>query len=460
MDYVVDDKQRGVFRVDRSAMTDEKVWRREMAKVFAQSWLYLGHDSEIAGEGDYVRRNVGGRSIIFVRSRDGEVRAFHNACPHRGAIVCRQDSGTAKAFQCFYHAWTFDTQGALVGIPGKDAYADGCFDKADRSLTPVPRLEQYRGLWFMSFKADIMSIEDWLAGAKEFIDILIDQSPSGQLRVVDGSHKYSMRANWKLLVENSVDGYHGMPTHQTYFDYVIGAGGLGAGGKKLHGRGYSLGNGHAVIEYWSPWGRPVARWAPQMGEAAKPEIEATKADLVERLGTDRAERISEWNRNMIIYPNLVINDIMAATIRTINPIAPDMMEIDAWAVAPVEEQGDRLETRLQNFLEFLGPGGFATPDDVEALESCQLGFNAGGEQYNDISRGMLREAQMDDELQMRTWWRQWAAQMSGVEIDDWNDAPPADAVEHAAPGWKRDASPSGSGPGDELAQGLARPVAG
>jgi p-cumate 2,3-dioxygenase alpha subunit len=173
-----------------------------------------------------------------------------------------------------------------------------------------------------------------------------------------------------------------------------------------------------------------------MGEAAKAEIEATKRDLQERLGTDRAERISEWNRNMIIYPNLVINDIMAATIRTINPIAPDMMEIDAWAVAPVEEEGDRLETRLQNFLEFLGPGGFATPDDVEALESCQMGFNAGGEQFNDISRGMLREAQMDDELQMRTWWRQWAAQMSGVQIDDWDDAPPAENVEHAPPGWQ------------------------
>lgn len=434
-EFIVDDKERGVFRVDRAAMTDPLVHQRELNTVFRQSWLYLGHDSEIAGEGDYVRRTLFGRQIIFVRSRDGVVRAFHNTCPHRGAIVCRQDKGTAKAFQCFYHAWTFDTQGALVGIPGKESYSDDCFDRSERSLTHVPRLEQYRGLWFLSFKADIMPLEDWLAGAKEFIDILVDQSPSQQLRVVSGSHKYSMRANWKLLCENSVDGYHGMPTHQTYFDYVIGAGGLGSGGKKLHGRGYSLGNGHAVVEYWSPWGRPVARWAPQMGERAKHEIEATKRDLVERLGEHRAERISEWNRNMIIYPNLVINDIMAATIRTINPVAPDMLEVDAWAVAPVEEEGDRLETRLQNFLEFLGPGGFATPDDVEALESCQMGFHAGGERFNDISRGMKRVPDVDDELQMRAWWRQWAAQMSGVTIDDWDDGPLPEGVERPAPGW-------------------------
>jgi p-cumate 2,3-dioxygenase subunit alpha len=432
---IVDDKERGVFRVHRSTMTSPEIHELEKRRVFEQSWLYIGHDSEIPGEGDFRRRNLVGRSIMFVRSKDGQVRAFHNTCPHRGAIVCRQDQGTAKAFQCFYHAWTFDTEGQLTGIPGKEAYSEAAFAKGERNLTHVARLEEYRGFWFLSFKADIMPLDEWLAGAKEMLDLVIDQSPSGQMRVVSGTHKYSMRANWKLLAENSVDGYHGMPTHQTYFDYVIQTGGLGAGGKALHGRGYSLGNGHAVIEYWSPWGRPVARYAPQMGEAAKAEIEAIKADLVERFGTQKAERIAEWNRNMIIYPNLVINDIMATTIRTFDPVAPDHMAIDAWALAPVEEEGGRLQTRLHNFLEFLGPGGFATPDDVEALESCQIGFNAGGEEFNDMSRGMLRSALYDDELQMRTFWRQWQAQMTGNEIDDWDDAPPPEGITTEPPGW-------------------------
>jgi p-cumate 2,3-dioxygenase alpha subunit len=434
-DMVIDDKERGVFRVHRASMTSEDILATERERIFDQCWLYLGHESELVDPGDYRRRVVNGRSIIFVRSGDGVIRAFHNTCPHRGAIVCRQDAGTAKAFQCFYHAWTFNNQGDLVGIPGKEAYSDSCFENSERSLRPVAKLDSYQGFYFLSFSEDVPPLEDFLAGSREFIDLMVAQSPSGKLRIVGGSHKYSMRANWKLLVENSVDGYHGMPTHQTYFDYVIGAGGLGDGGKKLHGRGYSLGNGHAVIEYWSPWGRPVARWAPQMGEAAKPDIEQTKQDLIERHGRDRAERISEWNRNMTIFPNLVINDIMATTVRTFQPVGPGMMEIDAWALAPVEENGDRLETRLQNFLEFLGPGGFATPDDVEALESCQIGFNAGGEQYNDISRGMLRDARMDDELQMRTFWREWSARITGTPIDDWDDAPPAEAIEHTPPGW-------------------------
>jgi p-cumate 2,3-dioxygenase alpha subunit len=424
-EMVIDDKERGVFRVHRASMTSEDILAMEHERIFDQCWLYLGHESELVDPGDYRRRVVNGRSIIFVRSGDGVIRAFHNTCPHRGAIVCRQDAGTAKAFQCFYHAWTFNNQGDLVGIPGKEAYSDSCFENSERSLRPVAKLDSYQDFYFLSFSEDVPSLEDFLAGSREFIDLMVAQSPSGKLRIVGGSHKYSMRANWKLLVENSVDGYHGMPTHQTYFDYVIGAGGLGDGGKKLHGRGYSLGNGHAVIEYWSPWGRPVARWAPQMGEAAKPDIEQTKQDLIERHGRDRAERISEWNRNMTIFPNLVINDIMATTVRTFQPVGPGMMEIDAWALAPVEENGDRLETRLQNFLEFLGPGGFATPDDVEALESCQIGFNAGGEQYNDISRGMLRDARMDDELQMRTFWREWLARIAGTPIDGWDDEPPA-----------------------------------
>ncbi|TMM00169.1 MAG: Rieske 2Fe-2S domain-containing protein [Actinobacteria bacterium] len=434
---VVDDREAGIFRVHRATMTSEEIRALEQQRVFDRSWLFVGHESELAEPGEYRRRTIAGRSIMFVRGDDGEIRAFHNTCPHRGAIVCRHDEGTAKAFQCFYHAWTFDTRGRLVGIPGKDAYEGGCFEQAERSLKPVARLEEYRGFWFLSFDAEIQPLHDYLAGAREFLDVLIDQSPSGRLKVVHGSHRYSMRANWKLLAENSIDGYHGLPTHQTYFEYVAEAGGLGAGGKKLYGRGYALGNGHAVVEYWSPWGRPVARWVPQMGEHARPEIEAIRRDLEERHGPERAERIAEWNRNMLIYPNFVVNDIMSATLRTFFPVQADFMEVNAWAVAPVEETGARLKTRLHNFLEFLGPGGFATPDDVEALESCQIGFDAGGEQYNDVSRGMLREARMDDELQMRAFWRQWAAQIEGREIDDWDDAPSLDGASDESPAPKR-----------------------
>jgi p-cumate 2,3-dioxygenase alpha subunit len=196
------------------------------------------------------------------------------------------------------------------------------------------------------------------------------------------------------------------------------------GGRTYGGTAKALGNGHAVVETWVPWGRPVARWVPQMGEVVKPQIEETKRRLIELHGEARAERICDYNRNILIFPNLIVNDILATTVRTFFPASPDYMEINAWAIAPVEEKDERLQARLHNFLEFLGPGGFATPDDVEALESCQIGFRAGGEQWNDISRGMKREEPNDsDELQMRAFWREWAARITGVPTSTWDDGP-------------------------------------
>src|ERR1700747_1626900 len=95
---IVDDKENGVFRVNRETMTSNDVLGLERRHVFERSWLYLGHESELPDPGGARGRVIPGRSIIFVRGSDGEIRAFHNTCPHRGAIVCRHDQGTTKAF--------------------------------------------------------------------------------------------------------------------------------------------------------------------------------------------------------------------------------------------------------------------------------------------------------------------------------------------------------------------------
>ena len=106
---------------------------------------------------------------------------------------------------------------------------------------------------------------------------------------------------------------------------------------------------------------------------------------------------------------------MAITIRYFEPLAPDEMTVTAWHLAPKGEPDAMLATRLDSFLTFLGPGGFATPDDVEALESCQTGFLAAEVEWSDISRGMLKlEPGTSDELQMRGFWRRWRADMQGA----------------------------------------------
>ena len=285
---------------------------------------------------------------------------------------------------------------------GKDYNACG-----QANLREVPRLDQYAGFYFICFDDAVESLPDYLAGAKEYLDLVSQHSPEG-MELVGGTQEYAIRANWKLLVENSFDGYHAESTHATYLDYLMNTNG-GLTDTRLAGVAHDLGNGHAVIEYTAPWGRPVAQWIPMWGEEGRREIEKVFTDLVERLGPERAEQVAHKNRNMVIFPNLVINDIMAITIRTFYPTSPDYMMINAWALAATGENDWRRKYRLHNFLEFLGPGGFATPDDVEALEKCQVGFRIGDlAPWNDISKGMGKsEPAFDDEHQMRVFWREW-----------------------------------------------------
>ena len=189
-------------------------------------------------------------------------------------------------------------------------------------------------------------------------------------------------------------------THQRYFDYLVETGLNPAKVKRRRGgRGRSLGNGHAVIQSEPLWGRPIARWAPNFGEEKKAELEHIQQQFEVRFGKDWAYQITQTSRNLFIFPNLIINDIMAITIRTFFPVSPDYMEVSAWALAPSDESPEDRALRLDNFLTFLGPGGYATPDDVEALESCQLGFANREVEWSDISRGMKRaEPEVTDEL--------------------------------------------------------------
>jgi p-cumate 2,3-dioxygenase alpha subunit len=144
---------------------------------------------------------------------------------------------------------------------------------------------------------------------------------------------------------------------------------------------------------------------------------ACVAGLIRRFGPERGTRIAETSRNMLIFPNLVINDIMAITVRTFFPDAPNRMTVSAWALGARDEDAELRKLRLFNFLEFLGPGGFATPDDQEALENCQRGYrNLREVGWNDISKGMPRNGppMNDDEEQMRCFWRQWRDRMAGA----------------------------------------------
>ena len=317
---VVEDRERNLFRVSRRAFTEEAVLEAERRAIFDRCWLYLGHASEIPDNCDYITRAVGGRELIFNRDRAGVVHAFLNTCPHRGAMVVRERKGNALSFRCFYHGWSFNVNGRFAsrfeeGNYGKEHYGGGCADLAE-----VPRLESYRDFWFVNFDRNAVSLSDYLAGAKEYIDMVADQAET--MEIVGSGQQYVINANWKLLAENSIDAFHGFPVHNTYFDYLKNIGSLRMDTSAGHfaARGMTdLGNGHAVIEYQSPWGRPIARWVPSWGEEKRPLVERLRQGLIQRFGEERGHRMAEFSRNMLIFPNLVINDIMAITVRTFMP---------------------------------------------------------------------------------------------------------------------------------------------
>ncbi|MFM2100980.1 MAG: hypothetical protein RLZZ366_2519 [Pseudomonadota bacterium] len=413
---LITDFDKGRFLVPRRAFTDSTIFEREYEAIFNRCWLYLGHASELAEPGAFLTRKVARRPILFTRDREGEFHALFNACPHRGAMVCRERRGKSPAFMCMYHGWTFGSDGHLMTLPGASGYPQDFKSDPQKQMVHVPRLERCGDFFFINFTEEGEDLDSFLGEASDYLKMVSEHSESG-MQIIGGTQEYAIRGNWKLLAENSFDGYHAAVTHSTYLEYLKSANGA-LGATPLAGKGLTLKNGHALVEYSAPWGRPIANWVPLWVEEGKAEITAIHARLVERLGAARADRIATKNRNMVIFPNLVVNDIMAITVRTFFPTAPDYVEINAWALAPVEESDWLRKYRLFNFTEFLGPGGFATPDDVEAIERCQQGYAAnGGAMYNDISKGMLRDGgpDFDDEAQMRAFWVEWDRRLQEAE---------------------------------------------
>jgi len=427
-DIIVERETEGYFAYHRSALTSPEIHRAEIERIFNRSWLYVGHESEVPNRGDFVRRTVGLRPLFFVRSQTtGEVNVFYNSCTHRGATICRRDRGNGKTFQCFYHAWTFDSDGKLIGVPDEECFGP-VFDKSKHGLVHVPRQESYRGLIFVSYDPHVEELTDYLAGAREYIDAMMDAAEvaatfagrsnghaSGEastpLQVLRGTHQYAIKANWKLLVENSFDGYHLGPTHATYFQFLKDQQvevSPSTGTMKL------LGNGHCVIEYTGSWGRPIARWASQFGDASRAQLEALREKIIGELG-ETGYRMAELNRNLFIYPNLFVMDNNATALRVIEPTAPEYMEVAQYELAPRVEDPTVRKVRLESYVTFAGPGGLATPDDVEALESCQQGARSGVD-WSLLSRGYFsEEPPMSGELQMRVFWRRWQQQLLAGE---------------------------------------------
>jgi nitrite reductase/ring-hydroxylating ferredoxin subunit len=187
--------------------TDPEFFRLEQDRLFARSWLYACHDSELPENGSYQLRDIAGRAILLVRGDDGEVRAFFNACRHRGAPVVGEPCGTARLLACRYHSWTYDLCGRLVRVPDERDFVG--LDMTQRGL-PVVRCERWGGWWFVNLDSAAVPLLEWL----DPLPRLLADIAGSPLRVLD-TKRVELRCNWKILAEGFLEVYHARTIHPT-----------------------------------------------------------------------------------------------------------------------------------------------------------------------------------------------------------------------------------------------------
>ncbi len=182
----------------------------EQERVFRRSWVFAGAEAEIPAPGDVKPIVVGGAPLIIVRGKDGIVRGFHNVCRHRGARLvnepCRKSTLT-----CPYHAWTYALDGKLRARPHfrgpdqVDRFENGGGETLD--LVPV-RVETWNGCIFANLSGGAEPLESWLAP-------LLRRAASYDFSVIRWAGKldFEVAANWKLVYENYMEGYHVFVLH-------------------------------------------------------------------------------------------------------------------------------------------------------------------------------------------------------------------------------------------------------
>jgi len=179
---------------------DGAIFDFEQVSWFGRDWICVGRAEEAANRGEYFLATVGGENVMVIRGADGELRAFHNVCRHRGSTILEEACGKLVRIQCPYHAWTYDLEGQLQRAKHTDDLI--AFEPAENSLVPV-RCETWQGFVFLSLDPaaePLVEILDDLPGHFERFDFA---SLRRARRIT-----YEVSANWKAIAENYSECYH------------------------------------------------------------------------------------------------------------------------------------------------------------------------------------------------------------------------------------------------------------
>ena len=222
MDLFSPETYEGLRRPLRQAETlppecylSEEFFEREAEEIFKKCWNCVGREDYVKNPGDYFERALVGISVIIMRGHDHKIRAFVNACRHRGTKLVA-GTGQCDLVTCPYHGWVYNTDGTLRGFNAMEEVEN--LEKKDFGLVEV-KLDTWSGFVFINFDPDCASLKDFVGNLGEHTD-----SYNWQDMVTVGHRETVIETNWKSYVENSMEPIHLPLVHQKSIGHVFGEG--------------------------------------------------------------------------------------------------------------------------------------------------------------------------------------------------------------------------------------------
>ena len=397
-------------QVPFSVHVDPALFELEQQQIFrGRTWNYLGLEAEIPNPGDFVTNYVGTTPVVLNRGKDGNLHAFVNRCAHRGAIVVRQKRGNAATHTCIYHQWSYDHAGELRGVPyrrginGNGGYPSD-FRPEEHGLQKL-RVESYCGVVFGTFSPDTPALSEYMGEpVRRRFDALLGKP----IKVV-GYQRQMIRGNWKLYVENLKDCYHGALLHAFNSKF-------GMFRTSQRGSTAMANNGlHCVLTTYGKKDEKMgSTYANIVTYKAQFHLEAPEV----------VEYFEEHDDGMVstvlsLFPTFVLAQIANHLgFRHIVPKSVDQFELVWINFVYADDTEERLRRRrMQGNL--LGPGGYLSMEDAEALEIAHASIAAnGGRGHEFIEMGGRELGDQDHlvtEVPIRTFWKGYC-ELMGMEV--------------------------------------------
>jgi anthranilate 1,2-dioxygenase large subunit len=356
--------------VPYTVYVDEEIFRREQERIFkGPVWSYLGLESEVSRPGDFLSTYIGTTPVVLNRGRDGGLNGFVNRCAHRGATVVRERRGNCKVHTCLYHQWSYDAEGNPVGIPYRRGLngAGGFpadFRPEEHGLRKV-RVAAIQGLVFGTMSAEAPPLETFLG------DTICDRLRRVFNRplISLGYQRQRVRANWKLMVENVKDSYHGALLHafNSRFGFFRST---QRGDVRM-----TSGGVHGILTTYSTQGEQVASAFDQV-TTFKPSLTLEDMSVV-RFTREHADDIV--TSIISLFPScLMLHGGTFLIIRQVRPKSASEFEMVWTIVGFADEDEERKALRVMQTANLLGPAGYVSMEDAEAIEATQTALSGEG----------------------------------------------------------------------------------